>query len=209
MGFVKRLISLLGGLILLAGCTNNPPQIRQVWWLPVLSMDRTGKQYKKELILYVHASDEEGAADLAEIRLENPEREILWKIDSNNWSQWETTGETWVGSSRITGDNEDLAEGEYRLILEDRGGRTAEILLFLEGWPGEETAKQQKIIPLGEDLWQIESEYKGWMILNSRNELVTCPVNTPFEPQKIGGEGIYSYILFNRESMWQIRRGPY
>jgi hypothetical protein len=216
---VKR--SAEAGILLLfflaAGCTNNPPVIRDIWWMPVTVEDRAAGTVRRELMLYVQVEDGEGPADLAEMRLRNEEGDLFWKADASLWNERREGDVLWVGSSSFSGGGNTLKEGSYRLTVEDRGGRTDEIPLELTGWYGEEDTTRYRISE-NKGSMTISSSSGGWFFLPVREKgtpeegkLRPLPVNRPFAPADYlsDGEGIFYLLLFERNRMALLKEGPY
>ncbi|MDC7219542.1 MAG: hypothetical protein PQJ59_06345 [Spirochaetales bacterium] len=214
---MKRHISRISALLLLSltglvSCTNNPPQILDLWWLPVLVQDSRSGDTHRELMLYVQVDDEEGDEDLAQIRLENLDKEILWKTDSSSWSRWKGKGVLWIGSSRFVSYGTALEEGAYRVILEDKGGREDQTPLELEGWYDREDWENQ-VIKYEEGEAFIASPVDGWFILpgGEKADPVPVPVEETFYPSRLTEreEGEFFFFLFDRSRMTAYKKGPY
>jgi hypothetical protein len=214
---VKRFSKLffLFPLIALLSCTNNPPHIRDSWWLPLTVKEQDGGSHK-ELMLYVQVDDEEGVDDLAELRLENLHNGVVWKIDRSNWSVWKNKGVHWVGSSGIVSYGSALTEGPYRLILEDKGGREDQIPLELEGW-FEEDISEEHTINYDKETGRmiITSPVDSWFLLSSEDEDNFTPepvsLGEPFFPATLldNPRGSFYLLLFERDSMAAFKVGPY
>ncbi len=203
--------------VLLAGCTNNPPAVRDVWWMPVTVKDSGGEGFSRELMLYVQVDDEEGDGDLAELRLTRADRELTWKVDSSAWSKYEKDGVTWLGSSRFRSTrSEPFEEGAYELILEDKGGREDRRRLDLEGWLSEEEAGSfQTHIDTEKETALVTASKGTWFLLSGGEDgeeaPVTVPVGETFSPADyLDGTGASFYLMmFDRSRMTCYREGPY
>ena len=214
---IKAFLACLLFLAVLPGCTNNPPSIRDVWWIPLTVSDPSREGQGRELMLYVQVDDREGAADLAELRLTRPEKELTWKADTSSWSEWEENGVLWIGCSRFLSPGSELfEEGSYELILEDKGGREDRILLELEGWLGEEDLKEHRIITDdGSSGVLISSSLRSWYLVPAGNggekPPLSVPVNETFFPADYsdGTGDSYYLLMFDRSRMAGYRAGPY
>ncbi len=203
-------------LLLTAGCTNNPPVIRDVWWMPVTVENREEGRVHRELMLYVQVEDGEGPADLARIELERTGESLLWKADPSLWKERREGEVLWVGSSRIVSFGDALEEGDYLLTVEDRGGRTDQIPLSLTGWPGKEELGRHRILRSGNE-FTISSPSAGWFLLPQTGEgerdegkLKSLPANQPFSMEDyLSGGGEFYLMLFERNRMALIKEGPY
>ena len=207
----------LAGILLgflLAGCTNNPPVVRDIWWMPVTVKDSGGEGFYRELMLYVQVDDEEGDGDLAELRLTRADRELTWKVDSSAWSKYEKDGVTWLGSSRFRSTrSEPFEEGAYELILEDKGGREDRSRLDLEGWLYEDEAESfQTYIDTDKKTVLITEPKGAWYLLAGEEEApIPVPVGETFSPADyLDGTGASFYLMmFDRSRMTCYREGPY
>ncbi|MDC7223615.1 MAG: hypothetical protein PQJ60_07715 [Spirochaetales bacterium] len=208
-----RIFCLLAGLSFL-GCTNNPPRIQDYWWLPVTVND--GGTLHRELMLYLQVDDEEGADDLAEIRLRNLENDLVWKVDKSTWSKKKNSGVLWLGSSRFASYGTALEEGPYRLILEDKGGREHEIPLELEGWLSEQDLEDHLVRFDGEGgTIIVESPSDSWYLIAADEDENFSPRSLPVgEEISLGeyftfDEGDFYLILYERNRMAASKWGPY
>lgn len=195
---------LVPSLFFFAACSNNPPRLYQVWWLPVLSQEEG-----RELILYVHVDDPDGEGDTAEIRLIRDDAQYEWVLTPDEWSRWEKDGEVWLGSSRFSGGREELQRGEYRLEVEDKGGRVSEMALYLEGWPDGERLLESAPQRDESGLWRVNSDRGDWFLLKGEGDIQACPQNRSFNPQSLAGEGEFFLILYDRTEMAELRWGPF
>ncbi|GAH50406.1 unnamed protein product [marine sediment metagenome] len=109
------------------GCTGKPPEIMRVFRQINLINDREQNIIYQSLSLFVQASDPDGFEDIEEIYIINDSEELFWRIDSESWIKTDSGDEIWIGSNSICmPDGSPLLKGEYRILLQDIGGDTAE-----------------------------------------------------------------------------------
>ena len=120
-------------LALFIGCTGKPPEIMRVFQQINLINDREQNIIYQSLSLFVQASDPDGFEDIEEIYIINDSEELFWRIDSESWIKTGSGDEILIGSNSICiPDGSPLPKGEYRILLQDIGGDTAEQSFVLE-----------------------------------------------------------------------------
>jgi hypothetical protein len=123
------------------GCTSRPPEILRVFHQLNYVYDPGRDGIVEKLSVHVVADDPEGLDDLATLYLINDEAELFWTVESGSWLQREAEGSTWIGSNGFsTPDGSDLPVGEYRVLLADMSGETAEATIRLEQKTSERSA---------------------------------------------------------------------
>jgi len=126
-----RAVSLISALCLVAlfllGCTGEPPEIMQVFWQLNMVEDLEQNLTYQSLSLFVKPNDPDGFEDIEELYLINDEQELFWRLDVESWTQSGTEGEIWIGSNSLKmPDGSSFPAGEYRILLRDVGGDSAE-----------------------------------------------------------------------------------
>lgn len=135
----RLLLSFLASAcLLLPACVGKPPEILRLQWQSVLVSDQElGREYVT-LSLFVRPNDPDGFDDLAWLYLINDEQELYWKLSSNSWRK-SAGSEPWIGSSAVRlPDGSPLPAGEYRVLLRDVGGDSAEQSFRLPAVSGEQ-----------------------------------------------------------------------
>jgi len=142
------LAALLAASILAAGltaaCAGKPPEILRVLWQVTLVDDRELDARYTALSLFVKAGDPDGFDDLSELYLIDDAGQLFWRLESGSW-QKSGSGEPWIGSNGLRlPDGSPFPTGEYRLLLKDLGGESAEQTLRL---PAVSLEELQRLLP--------------------------------------------------------------
>lgn len=121
------------------GCTGKPPEILRVFWQVNLVEDRERGAVYQSLSLFLRPRDPDGFEDIEEVYLVNDAEELFWRLDAGSWRQSGSGDETWIGSNAIRlPDGSALPSGEYRVLLRDVGGDSAEQSLQIQAPPVEQ-----------------------------------------------------------------------
>ena len=138
---VRLLLAVLPAAFLLPSCAGKPPEILRVLWQATLVDDReSGRQYTA-VSFFVRPNDPDGFDDLSELYLINDAEELYWKLGADSW-QKSGAAETWIGSNGLgMPDGSPLPAGEYRVLLRDVGGDSAEQTLHLPEVSAEQLAR--------------------------------------------------------------------
>jgi hypothetical protein len=123
-------------LLFIAGCADNPPEIYQAFWQVNIFNNRENETTHPQLSLFIHVHDPDGLEDLDEIYLINDKKELFWKLDSESWIEVTEEDESWIGSNTLSLPHPSMDfTGEYRLLLLDVGGASAEKVIFINYSP--------------------------------------------------------------------------
>ena len=126
----RRAGRLLAAAILAAladGCSGNAPQIARVSAQLLYVDDLTDGSVHEELALHVVPEDKDGLDDLQYLHLISDKAELYWSLSSDTWSQAKSQNDQWIGSARLAMPrNERFPRGEYRVLLYDLSGDSAE-----------------------------------------------------------------------------------
>jgi hypothetical protein len=129
---------------LLASCAGKPPEILRVLWQVTLVDDRELDARYTAVSLFIRPNDPDGIDDLAELYLINDLEQLYWRLDPDTW-QKSGSGDSWIGSNGLVlPDGSPLPAGEYRLLLRDLGGESAEQPLQL---PAVGLAELERLVP--------------------------------------------------------------
>ncbi len=124
---------LLAACLLLAACAGNPPEIGSLYWQLNLVDDREQDLLFYALSVFVQASDSDGVEDLEEIYIIHDDEELFWRLDRETWLTRAEGDVTWVGTNSISlPAGRTLPGGEYRILLTDAGGESAETSFILK-----------------------------------------------------------------------------
>lgn len=127
-------------LLFIAGCADNPPEIYQVFWQVNIFNNCESKTIHPQLSLFIQVHDPDGLEDLAEIYLINDKKELFWKLDSESWIEVTEDDESWIGSNTLSLPHPSMDfTGEYRLLLVDVGGASAEKIIVINHSPTSST----------------------------------------------------------------------
>lgn len=117
----------------LASCSSHAPELRSV--AARLFVRPEGQSRAERLSVFANAYDEDGFADLSVLYLIHDESGLFWKLDEENWTEKDESGDTWVGSPELASFEASGADaatglafprGPYRLVLVDKSGERAE-----------------------------------------------------------------------------------
>jgi hypothetical protein len=125
--------SVLAACLLLTTCAGKPPEIGALFWQHNLVDDREQDLLYYALSVFVQASDADGSEDLEEVYIIHDDEELFWRLDRETWLT-RTQGDTsWVGSNSISlPEGRMLPGGEYRVLVTDAGGDSAETSFILK-----------------------------------------------------------------------------
>jgi len=216
--------ALLAATLLAAGlssaCAGKPPQILRVLWQVTLVDDREQDARYTALSLFVRPDDPDGIDDLAELYLIDDAGELFWRLDPDNW-QKSGAGEPWIGGNGLRlPDGSPFPAGEYRLLLRDLGGESAEQTLRL---PAVGLQELERLVPRVEvRAGQIRVQGQGlarqlWLYDAKGNYLAIRPLvgnSQPVadllaaHPQLAGGFRFKVYVASGRQSIGALS-GPY
>jgi hypothetical protein len=134
-----------GALVLLAGCSNKPPEISRVYARIVYQHDAAAGASTEGLSVFLVASDPDGMENLRSFYVINDDAELFWKVESNSWISSTAEGETWIGSNNLAmPGSQAVPAGKYRVLLQNAGGDTVEQSFTL---PSRETSASEAAYP--------------------------------------------------------------
>jgi hypothetical protein len=137
------LLAALGGALLFS-CAGKPPEILRVLWRLTLVDDREQDVRHIALSLFLKPADPDGIDDLSELYLLNDAEELFWRLNPDNW-QKSGAGEPWIGGNALgLPDGSPFPAGQYRLLLKDLSGESAEQTLEL---PAVTAAELERLLP--------------------------------------------------------------
>jgi len=114
-------------MLLPLACTGSPPEILEVLWEIRLERDRDSGLVSESLSLFVKPNDPDGTEDLEEMFLIQDQEELFWRLDPDSWSQSGSGSDLWIGSNNLRlPDGARFPDGEYRILLRDVSGESAE-----------------------------------------------------------------------------------
>ena len=112
---------------MLAGCSGKPPVLSRVFGRVIYVHDSATNTDSETLGVFLVASDPDGMENLSAFFVINDEAELFWKVDSTSWVTSSAEGETWIGTTSLTMPGATpIPPGEYRVLLQAKGGATVE-----------------------------------------------------------------------------------
>ncbi len=127
--FARVFVSL--ALAALASCSQTAPRLVAVSLKLVYR--QSGASYVERLSCFAFAEDEDGEADLEELRIVNDRSQLYWKVTSQDWVSLVKTGQTWIGSHSLSmPEGGTIPRGTYRIVLLDKGGERDERAVSFE-----------------------------------------------------------------------------
>ena len=116
----------------LAGCSGSSPEIVDVFFQIVMMNDLESGSVDQRLSLLVLPDDPDGVEDLDSLFLIHDGQELFWTLRSEEWQSLKEEEGNWIGSSVFSmPDGSVLPSGEYRVLLRDLSGETAETQFYL------------------------------------------------------------------------------
>ncbi len=120
-------------IILSVSCSENPPEIEQVFWQSNRLNDMDNDTVYDTLSVFIQVTDPDGIEDLDSLYVINDKEELFWKLDENNWIIKENRGVTWLGSNLLKmADRSMFLSGEYRVLVIDDAGERMETSFVLK-----------------------------------------------------------------------------
>lgn len=130
----KKILSVILFVLLFTGCSENAPEISQVFWQLNLFRNQDTGAENQALTLFVMAEDGDGSEDLETMYIINDKEELFWKLTGPEL-RIEKYGEneTWVGNNCIHMlSDAPFPDGKYRIILVDGAGDRDETEVILK-----------------------------------------------------------------------------
>ena len=139
----------MGPLCVLAACEAAAPEAHEVFWKRVVFEDlRVGRTYET-LTVFARVSDADGLEDLEALFVMNDQAQLFWRLTPRDWVVDRSGAGIWIGSTALampagTGmpagegapAGEGVPDGGYRVIVQDAGGRIAEVGFHVAGNTG-------------------------------------------------------------------------
>ena len=137
-------------LPLLLSCTGEPPEIMRVFWQLNMVEDLVQNLTYQSLSLFVKPNDPDGFEDIEDLYLINDQQELFWRLDGESWAQSGTDEEIWIGSNSLKmPDGASFPAGEYRILLRDVGGDSAEQTIRLQPVSSKEARRYLPKVSVG------------------------------------------------------------
>jgi len=171
-------------LALLFSCTGQPPEIARVFWQLNIVEDREQSFSYQSLSLFLKPNDPDGFDDIEDVHLINDEQELFWRLDGESWAQSGSEGEIWIGSNALKmPDGASFPAGEYRILLRDVGGESAEQTIRLRSISTKQAEEYLPEVTIEEQTIRISgkaSPYELWICDAAGRYLSSLPVSDGF-----------------------------
>ncbi|QQO08209.1 hypothetical protein [Breznakiella homolactica] len=135
--FLRNIIPLVLPAVFLwfsFSCSQSAPQIARGTLRLEYYPSGTGSGVEERYSLYILPEDADGLEDLAVLYLYHDREELRWKLTNEDWRSEIVNGETWIGTNAIAMiDGERLPRGQFRAVLEDKGGSRGERTVSFDG----------------------------------------------------------------------------
>ncbi len=168
-------------LLLLLSCTGEPPEILRVFWQLNLNEDLEQNLTYQSLSLFVKPNDPDGFEDIEDLYLINDEQELFWRLDGETWAQSGADQEIWIGSNSLTmPDGASFPAGEYRILLRDVGGDSAEQKIRLQLVSSKQARAYLPRVTVGEGEIRVAGEagtYQLWVYDSSGRYIASFPIS--------------------------------
>ncbi len=114
----------------------------RVFWQLNMVEDLEQDLTYQSLSLFVKPNDPDGFEDIEDLYLINDQQELFWRLNGESWAQSGTDEEIWIGSNSLKmPDGAAFPAGEYRILLRDVGGDSAEQTIRLQTVPSKEASR--------------------------------------------------------------------
>jgi hypothetical protein len=162
-------------------CTGQPPEILRVIWQVNLVEDLEQNLTYQSLSLFVKPNDPDGFEDIEDLHLINDEQELFWRLDGETWAQSGAEQEIWIGSNSLKmPDGASFPAGEYRILLRDVGGDSAEQTFRLRRVSSKQARSYLPRVRVAEGRIQVAGEaatYQLWVYDNSGRYVASFPIS--------------------------------
>jgi hypothetical protein len=146
-------------VFLLLSCTGEPPEIMRVFWQLNLVEDLEQNLTYQSLSLFLKPNDPDGFEDIEDLYLINDDQELFWRLDGESWAQTGEEEEIWIGSNSLKmPDGASFPSGEYRLLLRDVGGDSAEQRIRLQPVSAKQASRYLPKVTIAEGVIQVSGE---------------------------------------------------
>jgi hypothetical protein len=208
-------------LLLLLTCTGEPPEIIRVFWQLNVVQDLEQNLSHQSLSVFVKPNDPDGFEDIEDLYLINDEQELFWRLDMESWAQSGTDPEIWIGSNSLKmPDGASFPAGEYRILLRDVGGDSAEQKIRLQLVSSREAKRYLPVVAVEQGEIRVSGEadgYQVWTYDTSGRYVASFPISeTPLRVRSITGsqpalQGGFTFEVYGtvQERNLGIHSGPY
>jgi hypothetical protein len=168
-------------LYLTLSCTGEPPEILRTFWQLNLVEDLEQDLTYQSLSLFVKPTDPDGFEDIEDMYLINDEQELFWRLDRESWAQSGTEEDVWIGSNSLKmPDGASFPTGEYRILLRDVGGDSAEQGFRLRSVTSSRARDYLPEVTIGDDGIRVAGAaavYQLWVYDSNGRYVTTLPIS--------------------------------
>jgi hypothetical protein len=168
-------------LLLLLSCTGEPPEILRVFWQLNLNQDLEQNLTYQSLSLFVKPNDPDGFEDIEDLYLINDEQELFWRLDGETWAQSGSDQDIWIGSNSLKmPDGASFPAGEYRILLRDVGGDSAEQTIRLQLVSSKQARTYLPRVTVGDGEIRVSGEataYQLWVYDTGGRYIASFPIS--------------------------------
>jgi hypothetical protein len=154
--------------------------VRVFWQLNLIEDQEQNLSYQS-LSLFVKPNDPDGFEDIEDVYLINDEQELFWRLDGESWVQSGSDQELWIGSNSLKmPDGASFPAGEYRILLRDVGGDSAEQTIRLQLVSSKEARRYLPQITVGNGEIRVAGEapaYQLWVYDTNGRYVVAFPAS--------------------------------
>ena len=193
----------------------------RVFWQLNMVEDLEQNLTYQSLSLFVKPNDPDGFEDIEDLYLINDEQELFWRLGVETWAQSGTETEIWIGSNSLKmPDGDAFPAGEYRILLRDVGGDSAEQTIRLQFVSSKQARRYLPKVTVGNGEIRVTGEagtYQLWVYDTSGRYIASFPISgkpltlqtiTNSQPALRGGFTFKVYGLAEERNLG-INSGPY
>ena len=152
---IYGLILMLLPAVVFFSCSKNEPRI-VYGFLDLVYYQ--GKELPEERFsFFVLCEDDDGVENLSELYLYHDREGLRWLINSEDWVQFTEEGKTWIGTRSLSIENGRLPRGQFRAVLENKGGERTERFFTFDG--PEEPPYPFPFFSINDGVYRIDSQY--------------------------------------------------
>ena len=140
---LAKYLKLLILAIFVLSCSENQPEINQLFWQITKYHDIENNFFYDRLSVFVEVYDADGIDDISTIYIINDAEELFWKIDEENQVYKMVNNENWFGSNNIVmNDFSGFPLGRYRAVVIDDAGEREETTFVISSYDKRFAANQ-------------------------------------------------------------------
>ena len=151
-----RLLPLILILPVFFSCSRAEPKIHYGYIELIYHPGRVNPA--ERYMFFILPEDDDGVENLDELYLYHDREGLRWLFTYNDWIQHEEDGNTWIGTRSIAMyDNAVLPRGQYRAVLVNKGGESAERLFTFDA--PESPPYPFPVLTVNDGSYRVDSRY--------------------------------------------------